>query len=118
MANRILRCQGYTVLVAKDGREALEICKTHRGQIDLLLTDIVMPEVTGPSLAKSVRELRPGVRMLYMSGYSELTISNQDLLNSDILFLEKPFTPEHLIAKIRAVLGTPMDPLGAKSQLV
>ena len=74
-------------------------------RIDLLLTDVVMPKVNGPELAAKITALRPGLKVLFMSGYTDRAIRVQDRLSSEAPFIQKPFTPQMLAARIREVLG-------------
>jgi CheY-like chemotaxis protein len=97
-----LRERGYTVLEAKDGREALEIQREHVGVIDLLLTDIVMPELGGHALGQEIVRERPGIRILYMSGYTDSYTTL--LLGNGKSFIRKPFTGDVLMEKIREAI--------------
>jgi two-component system cell cycle sensor histidine kinase/response regulator CckA len=104
LTHQILRRNGYQVLEAADGMEALELLRGHAGQIDLLLTDVVMPRMSGHELVEHARPLRPEMRILYVSGYSEEAIARQGQLTEGIELLAKPFTPGVLTAKIRQLL--------------
>jgi two-component system cell cycle sensor histidine kinase/response regulator CckA len=104
LTREILRRNGYRVLEACDGVEALGVLRTHAGPIDLLLTDVVMPRMSGHELVELARPLRPGMRILYVSGYSEEAIARQGQLTEGIELLSKPFTPGILTAKIRQLL--------------
>ncbi|MEW6209192.1 MAG: PAS domain S-box protein [Acidobacteriota bacterium] len=97
---------GYTVLEAKDGPEALRICEQHTEPIHLLLTDIVMPQMSGRDLARRVAGLRPEIKTLYMSGYTGTVIVNQNLLDAEKVFIQKPFTPRSLAQKVREALDS------------
>jgi two-component system, cell cycle sensor histidine kinase and response regulator CckA len=101
----ILRAQGYTVLEANRGEDALRICEEHEGPIDLLLTDVVMPEMNGRELASRVSEARPGIKVIYMSGYTEDTLIQHGVRTNEIAFVRKPFSILALEAKLREVLG-------------
>jgi CheY-like chemotaxis protein len=101
---RLLRLQGYTVVLAADADEALEVFARNRS-IDVLLTDVVMPDTSGPELARQLVELRPALKVIYMSGYTEDAILHHGVLNPGITFLHKPFTSETLGRKLREVLG-------------
>ena len=104
----VLASKGYRVLEASDGNEALARCTTHDGPIDLLLTDLVMPAMGGRELAQRVLALRPQVRVLYISGYTEDTlIQHGGVLDPNIDLLQKPFAPNDLAAKVREVLDRP-----------
>jgi CheY-like chemotaxis protein len=104
IARVILEMNGYHVLEASGGDEALSIYKQHEGQIDLVMTDVVMPQMSGRELAQSLETLQPGIKVLYMSGYTDDAIVRHGLLDQEIAFLQKPFTPEALTLKVREVL--------------
>ncbi|MFH2203906.1 MAG: PAS domain S-box protein [Elusimicrobiota bacterium] len=106
MAARALREQGYDVLEARDGMEVLQISETHTGCIHLLLTDIIMPKLKGPELAKRLRSYRPGLKVLFLSGYAEGSATHNGLLSGDIEFLAKPYTPEVLLQTVRRILDS------------
>ena len=96
---------GYTVLETRDAESALAICSRHDGPIHLLLTDVVMPQMSGPEVASRVAALRPGIRVLYMSGYTDDAVVHHGVLTRDMPFIQKPFSPVSLRMKIREVLG-------------
>jgi CheY-like chemotaxis protein len=100
----VLRQHGYTVLPAAQPRDAIEICQTHSGGIDLLLTDVVMPQMSGRELAERTARIRPDMRVLYMSGYTEDAMRGAGMAEPGTAFLRKPFTPAVLTRKIREVL--------------
>jgi CheY-like chemotaxis protein len=104
LTHEILHRNGYRVLEAADGLEALALLRNHPGHIDLLLTDVVMPRMSGHELVELARPLRPRMRILYVSGYSEEAIARQGQLTEGIELLAKPFTPGILTAKIRQLL--------------
>jgi CheY-like chemotaxis protein len=104
LTHEILRRSGYRVLEAADGAEALRLLHDHHDRIDLLLTDVVMPGMSGYELVERARPLRPDMRILFVSGYSEEAITRQRQLATDIELLAKPFTPGGLTAKIRQLL--------------
>jgi PAS domain S-box-containing protein len=104
LASRILTRAGHTVIEAANGREALEVAARHEGEIDLILTDVVMPELNGRELVDRIRESRPGIRALYMSGYTDDEIVRRGLLSSDMAFIEKPFTSARLLERVQGVL--------------
>jgi two-component system, cell cycle sensor histidine kinase and response regulator CckA len=104
VAATILRRYGYHVLDAQSGGDALLICEQHGATIHLLLTDVIMQRMSGPTLAERLRVVRPDMKVLFMSGYTDRAIINHALLNSNVDFIQKPFTPERLAGKVRAVL--------------
>jgi PAS domain S-box-containing protein len=104
LATSILRNRGYEVLDAADGPEALEVAGRHLGRIDLLLTDVVMPGMRGTEVGRRLSAARPGLRLLYMSGYIDDERFRQDAGGVDVEFLAKPFTPAVLARRVREVL--------------
>jgi two-component system, cell cycle sensor histidine kinase and response regulator CckA len=100
-----LERKGYTVLEASQGDEALQICEQHPGPLHLLVTDMVMPGVGGRELVERVRTLRPETKVLFISGYLDGAIVQQDTVLANTPFLQKPFTPAALARKVRAILG-------------
>ena len=104
LARDVLRQYGYVVLEAMDAADALRICRDHPGGIDLLLTDVVMPVMSGRELAERASEIRPGVKVLYMSGYTDNIIGHHGITAAASQFLQKPFTPKVLAGKVREVL--------------
>jgi len=102
-----LRTYGYEVIQAGDAAEALRICERERERIRLVLTDIVMPRVSGRELASRLEEMHLGVKVLLMSGYADNFSTLDGVLGSRIHFIEKPFSPAQLARKVRAVLGPP-----------
>ncbi len=105
LTNLILKKAGYTVLLAESPVAAERIAGSHPGPIHLLLTDVVMPGMRGPELAERLLRLRPDLRVLYMSGYTDDAIAHHGFLDAGTEFLQKPFTPLRLMQKIREVLG-------------
>src|SRR5262249_47337157 len=103
--HRTLRDLGYTVLLAANGTDALAIAAAHREEIHLLLTDVIMPQLSGKLLAEHLQRTRPNLRVLYISGYTDNTILHQGILEPEVAFLQKPFTPGTLALKVREVLG-------------
>jgi PAS domain S-box-containing protein len=104
LAARVLRAQGYTVLDAADGEAALMICQTYAGPIDIVLTDVVMPRMSGKVLAAQLAVLRPTIKVVYMSGYTDNALFHQGQLEAEVEFLHKPFTPLALARIVRKVL--------------
>jgi len=100
----VLESRGYRVLEASHGADALSISDQHGGPIHLLLTDVVMPEMSGRDLASRVMPRRPEIRVLYMSGYTDDAIVHNGVLDAGTAFLQKPFTPDALARKVREVL--------------
>ncbi len=104
LAREVLKQSGYHVLVAGDGPEALRRCSEHEGRIDLLVTDVVMPGMSGSEVAERVRLARPGIKVLYMSGYTDSAVFHHGVRQGETEYLEKPFTPDTLARKVRDVL--------------
>jgi CheY-like chemotaxis protein len=104
LIRKILQRSGYTVLEACHGTEAIQIAEQHASVIDLLVTDVVMPLISGPQLAQHLALRRPTMKVLYISGYIDNTITRHGLQASSASFLQKPFTPDELVRKVRAVL--------------
>ncbi|MEP7327063.1 MAG: response regulator [Gemmatimonadota bacterium] len=105
LARRVLRSKGYVVLEAANGREALRMVSEHSGQLDLVLTDVVMPGMSGPEMAERLAREQPDLRVLYMSGYADEAIGHHGVLEAGVEFLQKPFTPQDLAQRVREVLG-------------
>jgi two-component system cell cycle sensor histidine kinase/response regulator CckA len=104
LAAEVLRGNGYQLLEASTPSVALEICNRHSGPIELLLTDVVMPEMNGGEMARLVQELRPNIRVLFMSGYTDNVVLQNGQLRKGLAFLQKPFTPTTLGKKVREIL--------------
>ena len=107
IAREMLEDLGYTVLVAASPGDALTLCEEHTGEIHLLFTDVVMPNMNGKELAGRVQTLKPGIRTLFTSGYTADTIAHRGVLAAGIWFLEKPFSMDSLARKVREVLSSP-----------
>jgi two-component system cell cycle sensor histidine kinase/response regulator CckA len=101
---KFLRKDGYTVMVAANGEEALRICREHKGPIHLLLTDVVLPGLSGKEIAKQAKKLRPELKVLFMSGYTDNAIVKHGILKKGIAFIQKPLTRQGLAWKVREVL--------------
>jgi CheY-like chemotaxis protein len=102
---RMFTRNGYRVITAENGPAALEIAREHPDEIHLLVTDVVMPHMLGREVAERVRELRPRIVVLYMSGYAESVLASQGRLDAGVVLLEKPFGEADLLAKVAEVLN-------------
>jgi CheY-like chemotaxis protein len=105
LTRKILTQAGYNVLDADGGEEAIRLCRTHVGPIDLLLTDVVMPEMSGKEVADRLLELRPEIRVLFMSGYTDEAIVQHGVLDANVEFIQKPFTWLKLTQKVTDLLN-------------
>ena len=108
LARQSLENQGYNIIDAPDGNAAIQISQAHKGPIHLLLTDVIMPGMNGRELANQLSPIRPDMRVLYMSGYTENHIGHNGTLDQGITLLQKPFTLPALKAKVREMLDTPL----------
>ncbi|MEK6536781.1 MAG: response regulator, partial [Actinomycetota bacterium] len=108
LARRVLTLNGFTVIATGDPLEALALCERHQEPIRLLVTDMVMPKLNGLEMAQKVRAARPGIPVLYMSGYTEHTVLQQGLEELKGAFLQKPFVPRGLLEKVHEILETPI----------
>jgi len=104
VAREFLESGGYTVIEARDGADALGLAETHRGAIDLLITDMVMPRMTGQELAARLKEKQPELRMLYMSGYSERAAAESMQHDPSVRLLAKPFSRSALLRVVHELL--------------
>jgi PAS domain S-box-containing protein len=104
VTRRILTSNGYTVVTAASGARAIELAAERAGPIDLVLTDVIMPKMQGPTVAKEVSQLRPGIRVLFMSGHAQPVLEAEAVLGTDFQLVEKPFNEAKLLAKVREVL--------------
>jgi two-component system cell cycle sensor histidine kinase/response regulator CckA len=109
-AAEFLSLQGYTVLEAKDGVDALSVSKNHGSTIHLLVTDVVMPNMSGGLLAKEIAQLRPDTKILFVSGYAGKTVLDHKVVDLGTNFLQKPFTLKQLSLKIRSALSVGANP--------
>lgn len=103
LGQTILTQSGYSVLTAVNGEALRKLISEQSDSVDLLLTDVVMPDISGPDLVRFAKQRWPNIRVLYMSGYGDEDLKD---LDRDAGFIQKPFTPTELMAKIREVLGT------------
>jgi DNA-binding NtrC family response regulator len=100
----VLKSKGYRVLATDNAASSLTLARQYEGKIDLLLTDVVMPDLTGPDLVSEIKKVRPDLKVLYMSGYSSNTMVEQGVLGSDSTLIVKPFSTHELLCKMRAVI--------------
>jgi CheY-like chemotaxis protein len=105
----LLRGRGYTVLHAAGGEEGIASAQRHRGRIDLVLSDVVMPGLAGPAAVERIRAARPEIQRLYMSGYSEEAATTRGALDADAPLLRKPFTSDELAEHVRQALAAAGD---------
>lgn len=110
-----LEGQGYTVLTATSGLEAVSVLRAAPERVDLLVTDVIMPEVSGPELANLAREICPGLRVLYMSGYTDDALDRHGLQGTTDQFIQKPFTPLIILRRIREILDRREQSAGSSS---
>jgi signal transduction histidine kinase/CheY-like chemotaxis protein len=106
LSSRALKDFGYTVLEARNGLKALQICEDYQEHIDLVLTDVIMPQMNGPELAKQLSVRFPKIKVIYMSGYTDNAIAHHGILEEGIAFLNKPASPDELVKKVRDVLDS------------
>ena len=109
LARRTLEKQGYTILSAANGDEAVQMSETHPGPIELMVTDVVMPGISGRKLTEAIARARPHIKVLYCSGYTASAIAHHGVIDSGVAFLQKPFTLDSLARKVREVLDGPDD---------
>ncbi len=109
LAAAMLAQLGYDVLSAATPTGAIRIAGNHAGSIDILMTDVVMPEMNGKILMQHIRILRPGIRCLFMSGYTENVIAHHGVVDEDVFFLQKPFSREALADRLREVMQGPQE---------
>jgi len=106
VAGRILSRRGYHVIAAASGPEAIELVTSHPGDIDVLLTDVIMPKMLGKEVAERIRALRPGVKVLFMSGYTQGVLDSQGVVEAGVNLIEKPFTEARLLSTLRQVIAS------------
>ena len=104
LALTILKRQGYKVLAAASGKEALDVLGRHSGPVHLVLTDVVMPEMNGKQLFDRVSSRYPDIKALYMSGYTGNVIAHRGVIDAGVHYIQKPFSVKALAAKVREVL--------------
>jgi two-component system, cell cycle sensor histidine kinase and response regulator CckA len=104
LTKHILVNAGYTVLAAGSGREALRLCEQHKGPLHLVLTDVIMPEMSGKELAQHLATRRPNLQVLFMSAHTDENIFHEGMLSPETNFIGKPFTPGALTHAIRQLL--------------
>ena len=104
LAHEFLEEYGYRVLTAANGREGLKVCEDFQEPIDLIITDVIMPQMSGRELAERARTLRPETRVLYMSGFTDDAVVRHGVIADDLCFIQKPFSPDSLAAKAREIL--------------
>ena len=102
----MLNSTGYNVIEAHNGKTAIELYKNNREEIQLILTDVVMPEMNGKRLVEILSDLKKGTKVLYMSGYTDNAIDEQGILDSKTHFIQKPFSPMDLLKKIQTVMNS------------
>lgn len=103
----VLEEEGYTVLAAADGREAVAVAERHQGPIHLLLTDVSLPQMSGPQLAAALQARRPELEVLYVSGYSDSQLLSRGVREDEVHFLPKPYVPDQLLARVDGLTGGP-----------
>jgi CheY-like chemotaxis protein len=115
MTVKVLERYGYTVLCARGGEEAERVCRENGEEIRLMVTDVVMPMMSGRELAERLGRMQPGMKVLFMSGYTDDAIVHHGVLDKGVAFIQKPFTPEGLARKVREVLGTRNSERGTRN---
>jgi PAS domain S-box-containing protein len=103
----ILKAHGYQTLEAANGRQAKTVVEHHQEPIHLILTDVILPEIGGPELAEQLKARMPAAKVLYVSGYPEAAIANYGIVPGEVEFIQKPYSPDLLAARIREILGSP-----------
>jgi two-component system, cell cycle sensor histidine kinase and response regulator CckA len=118
LSKEILEVYGYVVIAAANGKEGLRICQEFKGDIDLMITDVVMPQMGGRELAENVGALRPDMRVLFMSGFTDDAVVRHGVLDDGMCFIQKPFSPDSLARKAREVLDHPRSEPGGNSSMI
>jgi CheY-like chemotaxis protein len=111
----VLASSGYHVLEAADGAAALTFVRGYKGDIHVLVTDVIMPGMSGKDLADRIRDLRPKLQVLFISGYTADVLARRGVLQEDVAYLPKPFSADSLLARIREILSKPPAPRRAAS---
>jgi two-component system cell cycle sensor histidine kinase/response regulator CckA len=111
VVGQMLAAKGYTVLEAGHGDEALAVAEAHEGRIDVVVSDVVMPRMSGPEFVQRLRAVRPDVRVLFISGYTDDTVVHHGVLDDGVVFLQKPFAGAALARKVREALDGPVPEL-------
>ncbi|HYD16831.1 MAG TPA: response regulator [Candidatus Nanoarchaeia archaeon] len=104
VTKEVLESEGYTVLEAADANDGIEVCERHHERIDLLLSDVVMPGMNGRDMARKIIEIKPDLRVIFMSGYTDNPVLREAFSDSTTVYLQKPFTVDTLRTRIRQVL--------------
>jgi len=117
LISRVLKAGGYKVLQAQHGNEALHISKEYKKPIAILVTDVVMPKIGGRELAQCLEESRPEMKVLYISGYTDDTVIHQGVLKEGMPFIQKPFTAQVLLKKVRGILDRKISPKHGACQI-
>lgn len=106
LVQTVLEAKGYHVLDARSGDDAIKLCENYKGRLDMVLTDMVLPEISGRDLARRLTSIRPSTKVLFMSGYSGATVGGESMLEINAAFIQKPFTTDTLARKVREVLDS------------
>jgi two-component system cell cycle sensor histidine kinase/response regulator CckA len=109
MVQEILEGDGFRVLAAANGERALQAASAHAGPIALVITDVVMPGMSGPAVAKRLQAVRPGTRVLLMSGYTDSAAGSEGGIDSGAHFIQKPFSADALLRKVREVMASAVN---------
>ena len=113
----MLESRGYTVIDTNGSAEAIEYCESHQDHIDLVLSDMVMPGMSGPETVEHIQQHRPTAKVLFMSGYSDHAVFRDRSAQAQVNFIQKPFMPQDLALKLRQVLDSPPTTNGMISAL-